>query len=132
MAPTAVEWFAEASPKLHTGRVGGPWARHAELSAARDRERDADGPRQVRRDRRGLRDDVQVVAAEHLVPAAGDRFLGGRHHAEQHVAERVAAAALGGAGEEEAAGPVVQQRGIGRRSAAATAALPSWPAEPIV
>jgi hypothetical protein len=67
----------------------------------------------MRRDGRGLGDDVQVFAAEHLVPPAGDRFLGGRHQPEQHVAQRVSTADLGGAGQEEATGAIMQQRGIG-------------------
>ena len=53
------------------------------------------------------------MAAEHLVPPAGDRFLGGRHQSEQDIAQRVAPVDLLGAGQEEATGTVVQQRGIG-------------------
>jgi hypothetical protein len=64
-------------------------------------------------DGRGLRNHVEVVAAEHLVPTTGDRLLGGGDQPEQDVAQRVAAVHLGRAGEEEAAGAVVQQRGIG-------------------
>ena len=52
----------------------------------RCRTRQADGPGQVRGDRRGGRDDVQVGAAEDLVPAAGDRLAGRGDHAAQHVA----------------------------------------------
>ena len=98
----------------HRDGVVGPWAGHAQLPGARDGERDADGPRKVRCDGRGLRNDVQVVAAEHLVPPTGDRFLGGRHQPKQHVAQRVSTADLGGAGQEEPTGAIVQQRGIGR------------------
>ena len=56
---------------------------------------------------------LQVVAAEHLVPSTGDRFLGGRHQPEQHVAQRVATVDLSGAGQEETAGAIVKQRRIG-------------------
>ena len=114
MAPTAVEWFTDASPKLHTVIASsGHGQATPSFLATRNGERDADSPRKVRCDGRGLRNDVQVVAAEHLVPPACDRFLGGRHHPKKHVAQRVSAADLGGAGEEEPTGAVVQQRGIG-------------------
>ena len=95
IAPTAVEWFAEASPKLHTAIASaGHGDGDAELAGPGDGERDADRARQVRGDRRGLRNDVEVVAAEHLVPAAGDRFVGRGDHPEQHVAQRIAAVHL--------------------------------------
>ena len=56
---------------------------------------------------------MQVVTTEHLVPSAGDRFVGRRHEAEQHIAQRLAALDKGGAGEVEGARPIVQQRRIG-------------------
>src|ERR1700716_3661090 len=110
MAPTAVEWVAEAA---HGYRIVGPWADHAEFLGPRDGERNSDRARKVRRDGRGLRNDVQVMASEHLVPPTRDWFLDGRHQAEQHVAQRVSTADLGGAGQEETAGAIVQQRRIG-------------------
>ena len=72
------------------------------------REGQADRPRQVRGDRRGLRDDRQLGAAEHLVPAAGDRLRGRRHQPEQHVPQPAAQgirrrARLAGPGEVERA-----------------------------
>ena len=75
IAPGAVEWLADASPKLHTTTAScGQGRRDAELARPVERERQADRARQVRRDRRGLRDDASA-AAEHLVPAAGDRVF---------------------------------------------------------
>ncbi len=64
-----------------------------------ERERHAEGAREVGGDRGGLRDDRQVVVAEDLVAAAGDRVVGGGEHAEQHVVDGVVAAvaACGGA-----------------------------------
>jgi hypothetical protein len=75
---------------------------------------DADRPGQVRGDRRGLGNDVEVVSAEYLVPTAGHRFLGGGDDTEEHIAQWVAAPDLPGAFEEEGSGTVVQQRRIGR------------------
>ncbi len=133
MAPTAVEWFADASPETaHRQGIGGPRAGHPQLARAGDRECHPQRPWQMGGDRRGLRNDVEIVAAEHLVPATGDRFLGGGHQAEQHVTQRVAALHLAGTRQEETTRPVVQQCRVGGRSAAATAALLSWPADPMV
>ena len=64
--------------RAHDDRVLRPGGGDAELPRALDRERDPDGARQVRGDRRGLRDDREVVVAEDLVPAARDRLLGSR------------------------------------------------------
>jgi hypothetical protein len=97
----------------HRDRVVGPRAGDPEFPGPGDRERDAHGPRQVRRDGRGLRNDVQVPATEHLVPSAGDGFLGRTDQTEQDVADGVAADHLRGPRQEEAAGTVVQQRRIG-------------------
>ena len=71
IAPTAVEWFADASPKLHTVTASSGHAQVTpSLRGAGDGERDPEGARQMRGDGRRLRNDVQVMAAEHLVPAA--------------------------------------------------------------
>ena len=73
----------------HRHRVVGPRAGHPEFARPSDRERNAEGAWEVGGDGRGLRNDVQVVAAENLVPPACDRFLGGRHQPQQDVAQRV-------------------------------------------
>ena len=92
-------------------RVERPRALDAQLARALDRERDPDRTRQVRRDRRRLWEDGEVAMAEHLVPAAGDRLLGGGGHAEEDVPDAVAARLLG-AREVEAARAVVEERGV--------------------
>ena len=98
-APTAVEWLTDASPKLHTAIASaGQAASTPSLRARPMRERHADRARQVRGDGGGLRDDGELAAAEHLVPAAGDRLVGGGGHAEQHVADRVDALDLAAPG----------------------------------
>ncbi len=79
---------------------------------------EADRPRQVRADGRGLRHDVQRRVAEHLVPSAGDGVRGRGGQPEQHVADRVGrvvgvlASVPPGPGCVEATGPVVQQRRV--------------------
>ncbi len=98
----------------HRECVVRPWAGHPKLFGACDGERDPDGPRQVRRDGRRLRNDVQVVPAEDLVPPTGDRLVGGRHQAEQHIPQWLATVDQGGAGQEEGAGSIMQQRRVGR------------------
>ena len=70
-------------------RIDGPRRRHAETFRTADRERHAECPGQVRRDRRRLGDDGEVGVAEHLVPAAGDRLVGERQHPGEHVANAV-------------------------------------------
>ncbi len=95
-------------------RVARPRAGHPQLGRPADAERDAERARQVRGDRRRLRDDGQLGPAEHLVPPARDRLVGGRRHAEQDVPDRVYAGHLAGPGAVEPAGPVVQQRRVGR------------------
>ncbi len=52
-------------------------------------EAEPDRARQVRGDRRRLRDDVQPRVAEHLVPAARDRVGRGAGEAAQRLADRV-------------------------------------------
>ena len=58
--------------------------------------------------------------AEDLVPPAGDGLGRRRDQPAQDVADRLGAADLGRPGAVEPARPVVQQRRIGRRTAAAT------------
>ena len=100
-------------------RVRRPRARaRPSCAAALDRERDADRARQVGRDRGGLRDDREVGAAEHLVPAAGDRLVGRGDEAEQHVAQPARRRRPGG-------------RGPGRRRRSGSAAARDrWVAAP--
>ncbi len=93
-------------------RVVRPRALDAELAGAVDRDRHSDRSRQVRGDRRRLRDHGQVVVAEHLVAAAGDRLVDRGRDAEHHVGNAVAAH-LPGAGEVERARAVVEQRRVG-------------------
>jgi hypothetical protein len=67
-------------------RVVRPWCLDAaQRGGAADAEADADGSGQVRGHRRRGGDDLEIGAAEDLVPAAGDRFLGGRDHPAQYV-----------------------------------------------
>src|ERR1039457_6622866 len=57
-----------------------------------------------------LRDDVQRGGAEHLVHPAGDRLLGGRHQAEQYIADPIGERpGLAGPRQVEGTGAVVQQ-----------------------
>ena len=92
--------------------VGGPRAFDAELLRALDRERDAEGAGEMRRDRRGLRDHRQLGVAEHLVPAARDRLGAGRGDAAQDVGHAVAPR-LRRTREIERAGAVVEERRVG-------------------
>jgi hypothetical protein len=73
----------------HHDRVGGPAAGGAQPGGAALREGEPDRARQMRGDRGGLRDDVKVGAAEHLVPPARDRLGSRRDQPEQHVAHAV-------------------------------------------
>ena len=73
-APTAVEWLIDASPRLATTTASSGQGVATPIRGARcEREGEADRAGQVRRDRRGLGDDVQCRVAEDLVPASGDR-----------------------------------------------------------
>jgi hypothetical protein len=54
-------------------------------------------------DRRGLRNDVEVCSAEHLVAAAGNGFLGSGDDPEQHIPQWIAAPDLARAVQEEPA-----------------------------
>ncbi len=94
-------------------RVVRPGRLHAEAPRALDREGDADRARQVRGDRRRLRDHREVVMPEHLVPPARDRLVGGRCHPEQDVPGAVVTC-LARAGEVEGARPVVEERRVAR------------------
>ena len=88
--------------------------RAPEPTGATDGERHADRPRQVRGDRRRLRDDGQVGVTEHLVPPAGDRLVG---RAPQARAARRATPSWPGtcwARPGRTRRAVVQQRRIGR------------------
>ena len=51
---------------------------------------------------------MQVVSAEDLVPPTGDRLVGGRNQAEQHIPQWLATVDQGGAGQEEGAGSIMQ------------------------
>ena len=93
-------------------RVGGPWALDPQLGRALDRERNAHRARQVRRDRRRLGDNPEVVVPEHLVPPAGDRLVDCRGHAEQDV-PRPVAPDLACAREIERPRAVVEERRVG-------------------
>ncbi len=97
----------------HHDRVRRPGPVDPEPRTPAQGEREADGPRQVRGDRRGLRHHGERDVAEHLVPAAGDRLVGRGDHAQQHVAQRVLPRQLGGALQVEPARAVVQQRRVG-------------------
>ena len=92
-------------------RAVGPWALDAELACPVDRYRNPHRTRQVRGDRRGLRDHGQRVVAEHLVPPACDRLVDRGGDALHHVGDAVPAC-LRRAGEVEGAGAVVEERGI--------------------
>ena len=97
----------------HHDRVGGPAAGGAQPGGAAQREGEPDRARQMGGDGRGLRDDVQVGVADHLVPPAGDRLGRRRDQPEQHVAHTVPGrAGAGGAHQVERPGPVVQQRRV--------------------
>ena len=89
-----------------------PGTLDAELLRPLDRERDPDRARQVRRDRRGLRDDRELVVAEDLVPAARDRLVAGRGDAAEDVGHAVPPG-LRRAREVERAGAVVEERRVG-------------------
>ena len=85
MAPVAVEWLVEASPKLQTPRRRPAAGGCADPGGAADRERRADRPGQMRGDRRRLRDHGERLAAEHLVAAARARVVRRRDQAQQDV-----------------------------------------------
>ena len=73
-APAAVEWLADASPKLHsTIASSGQGDSTPVLPAEAEGVGQADRPGQVGADRGGLGDDAQPRMAEDLVPATGHR-----------------------------------------------------------
>ena len=113
-APAAVEWLTEASPKLATTSAssGHGVSRPSSLREPQG-EAEPDGARQVRGDRRRLRDDVQLRVPEHLVPAAGHRVRGRAGQAPERLADRVDAPVEVRAGGVERTRAVVQQRGVG-------------------
>ena len=94
-------------------RVERPGALDAELPGALDREGGPHGTRKVRGDGRGLRDHGEVRVAEDLVAPAGDRLVGRRGHAEEDVPHPVPPG-LRRPREVEPAGPVVEERRVGR------------------
>ncbi len=75
--------------------------------------RGADGLWQVAGDGRGLRRDHQRAAAKDLVPAAGDRVLGGRGEGEKHVAGDGLAGDLFGPRDLEGGVAVVEEGDVG-------------------
>ena len=91
--------------------VVAPGTRHLQARGAVDGDRHPDGARKMRRDRRGHRDDRELLPAEDLVPAARDRLERGGDHTEHDVAQPVD---LGprGTSEVERAGAVVEQRRV--------------------
>jgi hypothetical protein len=94
--------------------VGRPRRCDAQLVGPVDGEGDTDGAGQVRRDRRGLRDDGEVVVPEHLVAATGDGLVDRGHHPGEHVAQRFVTGRLPGPLDVERARAVVQEGRIGR------------------
>jgi hypothetical protein len=98
----------------HGDRVVRPAGSQSQTLSAGDGEGDAQRARQMRSDRRGLRDHCETGVTEHLVPPAGDRLVPRREQPEQDVAHAVVTGHLLGPGEVEPARPVVQQRRIGR------------------
>ena len=78
-APVRSRGWATRRRAADRQRGMGPRARHSDPRARR-RQGDAEGARQVGGDGRGLGDDREVVVAEDLVPAAGDRLEGCRRH----------------------------------------------------
>ena len=76
-------------------------------------EAEPDRARQVRGDRRRLRDDVQLRVPEDLVPAARHRVRGRAGQAPERLAHRVDGAVEVCAGGVERTRAVVQQRGVG-------------------
>ena len=125
IAPVAVEWLAEASPKLQTTSASsGQSMRRVELAGAADGEGHPEGARQVGGDRGGLRDDREGVVAEDLVPAAGDGFVGRRQQPPEHVVDAVVAGDLGGPGQVEPAAAVVEQRRVRRPEGSGDGGVP--------
>ena len=65
--------IAEAAQR---DRVARPWRLHLQFRRAINGERHTDSSRQMRGDRRGLRNDAEIDTAEHLVAATRDRLAG--------------------------------------------------------
>ena len=104
---------ARIAERAHDDRVRGPRAVDTEPPRTTDRERHAEGTREVGCDGRGLGDDRQLVMAEHLVSATGDRLVAESEHAGEHVGHGAVAGALTRTGAVEAARSVVQERRVG-------------------
>ena len=81
-----------------------PRAWHPKLFRAGNGERDPDGARQVRRDGRRLRRDLERQRAEDLVAPAGDRLVGGRGQTEATRRKHRSVRPSVQPGEEEGAG----------------------------
>ena len=113
MAPVAVEWFAEASPKLHTVTASDGQAPRTPSLRERCRDRatpSARGRCEAMVEVWGI--TASWLAAEDLVAASGDGVLGGGHDAQQHIPQRGRDAALTRSFEEERSRTVVQQRRV--------------------
>ena len=95
-------------------RIGRPLIRTPHRVSPLVGEGQPDRTRQVRGDRRRLRDDRQVLVPEHLVPTAADRISGTGHEREQDVPGRVVPFHLPGPRAVEPGRPIVQQRRVRR------------------
>ena len=133
-APGAVEWFADASPKLQTATASSRPRRQRRRAGAPGRCANATPTRAAGGTRSSTSaGSPRAVMAEHLVPATGDRLGCRGDEPEQHVLTGSCPGRLLAPGRRRtrpsgsAAGP-----DRSAASAAATAALPSWPADPIV
>ena len=98
----------------HDDRIRGPRRGPAEPGRPVQGEGQADGAGEVRGDRRGQRDDVQLPVAEHLVAAARDGLVRRGDQPEQDIPDAVPGrAGLLAPGQVEGARAVVQQGRVG-------------------
>ena len=109
-------------------RIRGPPGGQAEPGRPVEGEGQPESAGQVRGDGRGLRDDMQLLMAEHLVAAAGDGLVRRRHQSQQDIQDPVAGRrGLLAPGQVERARPVVEQGRVGdpqRRGDARVALVP--------
>ena len=98
----------------HRDGIGRPSTFEAKFAGPVDGEGHTQRPRQMGRNRRRLRNHIQLAVAENLVSAPGHRFVRRRGDAEHHVTKRMLSGHLPRTLDIEGAGSIMQESRIRR------------------